>query len=270
MVCAALTSQTIGAPRRGRRAARMPSGTPSSHRDDRRDRDQDRVLDRASVGEFGAVRGPEAGTRSRAGPSLQRGGCLDERFEHRAHARVLRSARSTAGVSSATSTPSASTPIRVASANASAMSCVTMTIVLRSCSLDPPELAVELAARDRIERAEGLVHQQNRRIGGERPRDADALALAARQLFRAPCRVTRRPAGRPAPAVRRHAFADPLLVPAEQTRHDGDVVAHRQVRKETDFLKDVADVPAEIERVPLFHGSPAYDHLRRHPGGAID
>ena len=52
--------------------------------------------------------------------------------------------------------------------------------------LDAPELAVQLAARDGIERAERLVHQQNRRIGRERARHADALALAARQLLRPP------------------------------------------------------------------------------------
>ena len=42
---------------------------------------------------------------------------------------------------------------------------------------------VQFNARDRIERAERLVHQQHRRIGGERARDADALPLSARQLI---------------------------------------------------------------------------------------
>ena len=39
-------------------------------------------------------------------------------------------------------------------------------------------------ARDRIERAERLVHQHDRRIGGERARHADALLLPAGQLAR--------------------------------------------------------------------------------------
>ena len=43
-------------------------------------------------------------------------------------------------------------------------------------------------ARQRIERAERLVHQQEFRFGGQRAGDADALAHAAGQLPDAPCR----------------------------------------------------------------------------------
>ena len=71
--------------------------------------------------------------------------------------------------------------------------------------LDAPKLAVQLAARDGIERAERLVHQQNRRIGGERARDPDALALAAGQLLRPPRRELVRPADRRGRAARRRA-----------------------------------------------------------------
>ena len=53
------------------------------------------------------------------------------------------------------------------------------------------ETRVQLGARDRIERAERLVHQQHRRIGRERARQADALPLAAGQLVR-PARAKRR------------------------------------------------------------------------------
>ena len=48
--------------------------------------------------------------------------------------------------------------------------------------LNAAKLLVHLAARDRIERAERLVHQQNRRVGGERARHADTLTLPAGQL----------------------------------------------------------------------------------------
>jgi hypothetical protein len=41
------------------------------------------------------------------------------------------------------------------------------------------ELALELGTGDGIERAEGLVHQKNGRIGGESAGDADALTLAS-------------------------------------------------------------------------------------------
>jgi len=46
------------------------------------------------------------------------------------------------------------------------------------------EFALKLGAGDRIERAEGLVHQENGRVGGEGASDADALALTAGKLVR--------------------------------------------------------------------------------------
>src|SRR5712691_2430725 len=45
--------------------------------------------------------------------------------------------------------------------------------------LDLSELGVQLGAREGIERAEGLVHQQDRWIGRDRAGDADPLALSA-------------------------------------------------------------------------------------------
>ena len=50
--------------------------------------------------------------------------------------------------------------------------------------LEAQELVLEPLADDRVDRAERLVHEQHRRVRGERPRHADALALAARQLRR--------------------------------------------------------------------------------------
>ena len=50
---------------------------------------------------------------------------------------------------------------------------------LANLSLDAGELAVQLGACDRIEGSERFIHQDHRRIGGERPCHADALALAA-------------------------------------------------------------------------------------------
>ena len=84
---------------------------------------------------------------------------------------------------------------------------------------------MQLAARDGIERAERLVHQQDRRIGGERARHANALALTAGELLRPPRRELA--GGKPTSASSSSTRAvDPRLVPAEQSRHDGDVVAH--------------------------------------------
>ena len=50
--------------------------------------------------------------------------------------------------------------------------------------VDAGELALQRIAGDRVDRGEGLVHQQELGIGGERAGDADALLLAARQLVR--------------------------------------------------------------------------------------
>ncbi len=126
--------------------------------------------------------------------------------------------------------------------------------------LDAPELAVQLAARDGIERAERLVHQQNRRIRRERARHADALALAARQLLR-PARGEVIDAEADERQQLADARRDTRLVPCEEARHDGDVVVNGQVRKERDVLQHVADVAPEIEWVPGGHRTPADDHL---------
>src|SRR5207245_784706 len=61
---------------------------------------------------------------------------------------------------------------------------------LMKARLNPAELGVQLGPGQRIERTERLVHQEKRRIHGERAGDADALPLAARQLARPFVRVT--------------------------------------------------------------------------------
>ncbi len=45
--------------------------------------------------------------------------------------------------------------------------------------LQREELVLQPCAVDRVDRAERLVHQHQRRVCGERTRDADALALPA-------------------------------------------------------------------------------------------
>jgi hypothetical protein len=47
------------------------------------------------------------------------------------------------------------------------------------------EFALKLGAGDGIERAERLVHKENRRIGSQSAGDTDALALAAGEFARA-------------------------------------------------------------------------------------
>ena len=128
--------------------------------------------------------------------------------------------------------------------------------------LDAAELVLQLAARDRVERAERLVHQQDRRIRGEGARDADALALSARQLI-GPARgvvVVREP---DQPEQFADARAHALVLPAFEPRHHGDVVGDGQVRKEPDVLNDVAHGPSQADHIPFARVSALHAHLAR-------
>src|SRR4051812_20426852 len=125
--------------------------------------------------------------------------------------------------------------------------------------LDAAELAAQLPARDRVEGAEGFVHQQHRRVRRERARDADALALPARQLVR------------PSPGVRVGCQADQLEqlayagtdargVPSFEPRHDGDVVGDREMGKQADFLDHIPDGAPQANRIPFAAVSTLHPH----------
>ena len=102
------------------------------------------------------------------------------------------------------------------------------------------ELVLEASTRDRIERAERLVHQHHRWIGGERACNADALLLTARELARIAVAIARR-----IHVDAREQFVDAPIdacaVPSEQARNGGDVVGDRHVRKQADLLDHVTD-----------------------------
>ena len=55
---------------------------------------------------------------------------------------------------------------------------------LLQLALEPEELVLEPVAGDRVDGAEGLVHQQHRGVGTERAGDTDALGLTAGELLR--------------------------------------------------------------------------------------
>ncbi len=112
------------------------------------------------------------------------------------------------------------------------------------------ELVLDDLAVDRVDGAERLVHQHHRRVGGERAGDADALLLAAGQLVGvAPGEGLR---------VERHhleqlhrARARLAFVPAQELRHDADVLLDRHVGEQADLLDDVADRAAQLDRVGI-------------------
>ena len=102
---------------------------------------------------------------------------------------------------------------------------------LAQLALQAQELVLQLLAHDRVDGAERLVHQHHRRVGGQRPGDADALLLAAGQLGRVAL-GERRVAGRPARAAPSPAARAFALSLAEQQRHGRDVVDDGAVREE--------------------------------------
>lgn len=108
----------------------------------------------------------------------------------------------------------------------------------------------ERVAGEGIERAERLVHQNDFRIGRQRPRHPDALALTSGQLMRKAVPVLR--------AVEPHQidqFIDPRgnrrIVRAEQTRRDADVLSYGHVRKQPAALEHVTDAPAQRDRIAV-------------------
>ena len=118
-----------------------------------------------------------------------------------------------------------------------------------------PELAVQRAiivaervAGEGIERAERLVHQHDARLCGERPRHADALALAAGKFMRQAVAVLR--------AVEPHQieqFVDPRgdlrRRRAEQLRRDADIAGDAHMRKQPAALEHIADAAAQPDRI---------------------
>ena len=72
--------------------------------------------------------------------------------------------------------------MRSPSSNASSWSCVMKMAGTLTCPEQRAYLAAEPDARLRVERAEGLVEEQDLRLVGERARDGHALLLPAREL----------------------------------------------------------------------------------------
>ncbi len=111
------------------------------------------------------------------------------------------------------------------------------------------KLALQFGAGDGIECAKRLVHEQDGRIAGKSACDADALALASRELAGV--------AGGEFASVEADqeehladAVADALLGPALEARDQRYVALDGPVREQADVLNDVTDGAAEADRVP--------------------
>ena len=114
--------------------------------------------------------------------------------------------------------------------------------------IDAPELRLELRAGYLVHRAEGLIHQQQLRRGGQRPRYAHALLLPAAELVGVAALELRVQPDYAHPLV--HGLPRALFVAAvQQVRHIGYVLLDRHVREEDAALYGVADIPAQLHLV---------------------
>ena len=128
-----------------------------------------------------------------------------------------------------------------ANASTSAGSWVMSRIGKREARLQLAQLGAQAVAQRLVERGERLVEQQRARLGGERARERDALALAARELVGI-ARRERAQLERVEPAVDRRAAAVAARVAPAAAEAEGDVLAHRQVREQRVLLEQVAAV----------------------------
>ena len=115
---------------------------------------------------------------------------------------------------------------------------------LANLLLEAEELVLQTCSHNGVDRSERLVHQHQRRVGRERAREADALALTTGKLRGETLRI-----GRIEPDELEQlggARPDPRAGPAEQLRHRADVRLHRHVWEEADLLDDVADRAAQL------------------------
>ena len=191
---------------------------------------------------------PCGGVAARAPPSVVSDRRLSPRSAptNRATNSSAGRARISSGVSYCASTPpSRRIAMRSPILIASSMSCVTNTTVLRTSRCRRRNSSCRRVAGDRVDRAEGLVHQHQRRVGGERPGHADALALAAGELRRVAVADRRRGRGRPARAARARA-RDPLPSPSRAAAARWRCCPRRHVREQADLLDHVADLAPQL------------------------
>src|SRR5258708_27079327 len=106
------------------------------------------------------------------------------------------------------------------------------------------KLSLQGSARQRIECAKWFIHQKQRRIGRERARHTDALALAARQF----ARISISESLRIEADQRKHflySFTNTRLIPVFKAWHQSDILLNREMRKQTRFLNHVAGAPPQ-------------------------
>jgi len=115
------------------------------------------------------------------------------------------------------------------------------------------EHVLHFGAGERVERAEGLVHEEDGGVGGECAGKADALALTSGELVR----IAAGEGGGIEPDGGEQFVTATVTFFAGTAlgfEHDGDVALHGEVGEEAGLLDDVADAAAEGNEVPVTHG----------------
>ena len=152
------------------------------------------------------------------------------------------------GVPSAITRPACSTTMRSARPSASSMSCVIITVVRRELVMQAPVVLAQAIARQRVERGERLVHEDDRRVRPpEHARRRRAGARRPRAGAESACDSWDRAGRGPSSSSTRAALR--AIVPAQQPRRDGDVLGHRHMREQADLLKHVADAAPQRDRI---------------------
>src|SRR5262249_29928144 len=116
---------------------------------------------------------------------------------------------------------------------------------------------LQVGARDRIQSAEGLIHQKNRRIGGQSACQPNPLPLSPGKLVR---KTLAELLLRKADHVQHIAYPalQPSAIPSFEPGHQRHVLGYGVVREKPAFLDGVSDVAAQLDQVPLRSG-PAVD-----------
>src|SRR5205807_4083121 len=119
------------------------------------------------------------------------------------------------------------------------------------------KLLLKFSASDGIERAEGFIHQQNLRIGGERASDSNALSLSAGELVRITIAEARIQSDKLQQLghARLHAIRGPVL----KFRDNGDILLDCVMWEKSRFLDHPSDRSAQRDRVRLRSAAAVHD-----------
>src|SRR5580692_4491813 len=118
---------------------------------------------------------------------------------------------------------------------------------------------LHLRSSDRIERAERLIENQNRRISRKCTRYSNALSLTARKLARiSRLQIFTQPDNR---KQFKHSCFDARARPVLDLRNQPNIAFNGEVRKQTTILNDIPNASPQPNRVPFTSPNSVYAHF---------